>query len=69
MTAPLSSPRTIRTRAEMTPEYFETLSKMLRSQAYRELAAAVVFAEAIALVPTLEECEQAVEVLVQGLSR
>ncbi|MHC4448549.1 MAG: Phenylacetic acid catabolic protein [Planctomycetota bacterium] len=54
MPAPLSSPRTIRTRAEMSPEYFETLSKMLRSQAYRELAAAVVFAEAIALVPTLE---------------
>jgi 1,2-phenylacetyl-CoA epoxidase catalytic subunit len=38
----------------MTPEYFETLSKMIRSQAYRELAAAVVFAEAIAIVPTLE---------------
>ena len=38
----------------MTPEYFDTLSRMLTSQAYRELAAAVVFAEAIAIVPTLE---------------
>ena len=54
MTAPASHPVTIRSRAEMSPEYFRTLAQMLRSQAYRELAAAVVFAEAIALVPTLE---------------
>jgi 1,2-phenylacetyl-CoA epoxidase catalytic subunit len=54
MTAPLSHPAIVRSRAEMSPEYFGTLTKMLRSQAYRELAAAVVFAEAIALVPTLE---------------
>jgi len=54
MTAPVTHLATIRSRAEMSPEYFATLTKMLRSQAYRELAAAVVFAEAIALVPTLE---------------
>ena len=54
MTQPAAQPLTFRTRAEMSPEYFETVSKMLRSQAYRELAAAVVFAEALALVPSLE---------------
>ena len=54
MTQPASHPLTIRTREEMSPEYFETVSKMLRSQAYRELAAAVVFAEALSLVPTVE---------------
>ena len=48
MPAPLSPPATIRSRDEMSPEYLATLTKMLRSQAYRELAAAVVFAEAIA---------------------
>ncbi|MHC4956217.1 MAG: Phenylacetic acid catabolic protein [Planctomycetota bacterium] len=54
MSQPATQPRPISTREEMSPEYFETISKMLRSQAYRELAAAVVFAEALALVPTLE---------------
>ena len=54
MSQPAAQPLTFRTRAEMSPEYFETVSKMLGSQAYRELAAAVVFAEALALVPTLE---------------
>jgi ring-1,2-phenylacetyl-CoA epoxidase subunit PaaA len=38
----------------MSPEYFETVSRMLSSQAYRELAAAVVFAEALSIVPTVE---------------
>lgn len=45
--------QTIRTRAEMSEEYFRTLEKMIRSQAYRELAAATVFAEALLLVPTI----------------
>ena len=45
--------RTIRTRAEMSARYFETLAQMIRSQGYRELAAATAFAEALPLVPTL----------------
>jgi 1,2-phenylacetyl-CoA epoxidase catalytic subunit len=45
--------RTIRSRAEMSEQYFDTLSRMIRSQAYRELAAATVFAEALLLVPTI----------------
>ena len=32
--------RTIRSRAEMSEQYFDTLTRMIRSQAYRELAAA-----------------------------
>ena len=54
MPAPATPPRTIRTREDMPPEYFDVLSRMLRSQAYRELAAAVVFAEALSIVPTLD---------------
>jgi 1,2-phenylacetyl-CoA epoxidase catalytic subunit len=45
--------RTVRSRTEMSQRYYETLVRMLRSQAYRELAAATVFAEALVLVPTL----------------
>jgi len=45
--------RTIRTRQEMDPPYYEMLVRMLRSQGYRELAAATVFAEALGLVPSL----------------
>lgn len=55
MPAPATTPpRTVRARADMSPQYFDTLHRMLRSQAYRELAAAVVFAEALAIVPKLE---------------
>ena len=38
----------------MSDRYFETLARMIRSQAYRELAAATVFAEALLLAPTLK---------------
>ena len=49
----MSQNQTIRTRAEMTPKYFDTISRMIRSQAYRELAAATTFAGALRFVPTL----------------
>jgi ring-1,2-phenylacetyl-CoA epoxidase subunit PaaA len=45
--------RTIRTRSEMDQAYYETLVQLIRSQGYRELAAATVFAEALHLVPGL----------------
>jgi len=45
--------RTIRTREEMDQKYFDTLVHLIRSQGYRELAAATVFAEALHLVPGL----------------
>ena len=45
--------RTVRTRAEMAPRYYEIVAAMLRSQGYRELAAATVFAEALLIVPTV----------------
>ena len=45
--------RTVRSRTEMSQEYFETLARMIRSQGYRELAAATVFASALHLVPTV----------------
>lgn len=43
--------RTIRTRQEMDQKYYDTLVHLIRSQGYRELAAATVFAEALHLVP------------------
>ncbi|MDH3590323.1 MAG: phenylacetate-CoA oxygenase subunit PaaI [Planctomycetota bacterium] len=46
--------RTIRTRTEMDQAYFDTLVQLIRSQGYRELAAATVFAEALHLVPTIK---------------
>ncbi|HEX5138850.1 MAG TPA: Phenylacetic acid catabolic protein [Planctomycetota bacterium] len=45
--------RTIRARSEMDQAYYETLVQLIRSQGYRELAAATVFAEALHLVPGL----------------
>ena len=45
--------RTIRTRAEMDQRYYDLLVQLIRSQGYRELAAATVFAEALHLVPTI----------------
>lgn len=45
--------RTIRSRTEMSQEYFDTLARMIRSQGYRELAAATAFARALHLVPTV----------------
>lgn len=50
----MTKPKTIRTRAEMTDRYFETVTAMIRSQAYRELAASTAFAYALRVVPTLE---------------
>ena len=45
--------RTIRNRDEMSQRYYDTVTQMIRSQAYRELAAAAVFAEALLLGPSL----------------
>jgi len=45
--------RTIRSRTEMDQAYFDTVAQMIRSQGYRELAAATVFARALGLVPTV----------------
>ncbi|MHC4972149.1 MAG: Phenylacetic acid catabolic protein [Planctomycetota bacterium] len=53
--------RTIRRREEMDQAYFETLVRMIRSQGYRELAAATVFAKALDLVPTIEFKKQVVQ--------
>jgi len=46
--------KTIHSRAEMSPRYYEIVAQMIRSQGYRELAAGTVFAEALLLVPNLE---------------
>ena len=53
--------RTIRRRDEMDQQYFETLVQMIRSQGYRELAAATVFAQALHLVPTIKFKKQVVQ--------
>jgi len=49
----MTQTRTIRSRQEMDQKYFDTLVRLIRSQGYRELAAATVFAEALHLVPGL----------------
>ncbi len=49
----MAQTRTIRSRQEMDQKYFDTLVRLIRSQGYRELAAATVFAEALHLVPGL----------------
>ena len=54
MSSSATPPLTIRSLDEMSAEYRDCVAQMLHSQAYRELAAAVVFAEALALVPTIE---------------
>jgi 1,2-phenylacetyl-CoA epoxidase catalytic subunit len=53
--------RTIRRRDEMDQPYFETLVQMIRSQGYRELGAAIVFAQALRLVPTIKFKKQVVQ--------
>jgi 1,2-phenylacetyl-CoA epoxidase catalytic subunit len=53
--------RTIRTRQEMDQKYYDTLVRLIRSQGYRELAAATVFAEALHLVPTLRYKKKVVQ--------
>ncbi|MGQ0612697.1 MAG: Phenylacetic acid catabolic protein [Planctomycetaceae bacterium] len=50
----MTKTKTVRSRAEMSPEYFQALSRMILSQAYRELAASVGFAHALQFVPGLE---------------
>lgn len=57
----VSQLRTIRKRTEMSQRYYDTVTQMIRSQAYREMAAAVVFAEALGYVPTLEFKKQVVK--------
>jgi len=49
---PVTQTRTVRTRAEMDQRYYDLLTQLLRSQGYRELAAATVFANALLHVPT-----------------
>jgi len=49
----MSQTPTVRTRQQMDQKYFDTLVRLIRSQGYRELAAATVFAEALHLVPGL----------------
>lgn len=44
----------IRSRAEMSERYHATLAQMIRSQAYRELAASHAFSYSLRFVPTLE---------------
>jgi 1,2-phenylacetyl-CoA epoxidase catalytic subunit len=51
----------IRTRAEMSTEYHDTLAQMIRSQAYRELAASHAFSYALRFVPTLEFKQKVIE--------
>ena len=46
--------KTITSQAEMTPEYRQTLVQMMESQAYRELAAAVMFGDGLKHVPSLK---------------
>jgi 1,2-phenylacetyl-CoA epoxidase catalytic subunit len=46
--------KTITSQAEMTPEYRQTVVQMMESQAYRELAAAVMFGDGLKLVPSLK---------------
>jgi ring-1,2-phenylacetyl-CoA epoxidase subunit PaaA len=46
--------KTITSQAEMTPEYRQTVVQMMESQAYRELAAAVMFGDGLKHVPSLK---------------
>ncbi|MFQ5843940.1 MAG: Phenylacetic acid catabolic protein [Planctomycetota bacterium] len=58
---------TIRTRAQMTERYFETLCRLIRSQAYRELAASERFGYALRFVPTVEFKRKVVHHVVEEL--
>ena len=59
--------QTIRSRDQMTERYFETLCQMIRSQAYRELAASQCFAYALRHVPTLAYKRQVLEHVAEEL--
>jgi ring-1,2-phenylacetyl-CoA epoxidase subunit PaaA len=49
----MTSPKTIETKEEMTPEYRAMVKQLLESQGYREVMAANMFGDAIKHVPTL----------------
>jgi ring-1,2-phenylacetyl-CoA epoxidase subunit PaaA len=49
----MTSPKTIETREEMTPEYRAMVKQLLESQGYREVMAANLFGDAIKHIPTL----------------
>ena len=51
---PMAVAKTITSQAEMTPEYRQTVVQMMESQAYRELAAAVMFGYGLKYVPSLK---------------
>ena len=51
----------------MSERYFDTLTQMIRSQAYRELAASHAFSHALRYVPTLEYKRQVMEHAVEEL--
>ena len=61
-----TTPR-IRSREEMSERYFDTLTQMIRSQAYRELAASLAFSHALQFVPTLAFKRQVMEHAVEEL--
>jgi 1,2-phenylacetyl-CoA epoxidase catalytic subunit len=50
----MSVAKEITSQAEMTPEYRQTVVQMMESQAYRELAAAVMFGDGLKYVPSLK---------------
>jgi ring-1,2-phenylacetyl-CoA epoxidase subunit PaaA len=50
----MTSPKTIETREEMTPEYRALVKQLLESQGYREVMAANLFGHAMKHIPVLE---------------
>jgi ring-1,2-phenylacetyl-CoA epoxidase subunit PaaA len=50
----MTSPKTIETKEEMTPEYKAMVKQLLESQGYREVMAANMFGHAMKFIPTLE---------------
>lgn len=49
----MTSPKTIETREEMTPEYRAMVQQLLESQGYREVMAANMFGHAMKYIPAL----------------
>jgi ring-1,2-phenylacetyl-CoA epoxidase subunit PaaA len=49
----MTSPKTIETKEEMTPEYRAMVQQLLESQGYREVMAANMFGHAMKYIPTL----------------
>jgi ring-1,2-phenylacetyl-CoA epoxidase subunit PaaA len=50
----MTSPKTIETKEEMTPEYRAMVKQLLESQGYREVMAANLFGHAMKHIPTLD---------------